>query len=220
MTESTDSAAAALVRQRLAGLGAAETFVVYDLEYTAWEGSLARRWSGEGEYRELVQVAAVKLANQPGYPEVARFEQLSLPTFNSKLSAYFTGLTGISNADLAAGGRPFAVVIEDFARFIGDASIVAANGDDALCLAENCDWRGLDLPIADDRWLNLRPLFMTILGLPRDETISSDLPEKFGIAMAGSAHTGLGDARAIAQALRAASGQWHLGSWSPGVSVA
>ncbi len=35
--------------------------VVYDLEYTAWEGSLERNWSGPNEDPEIVQIGAVKI---------------------------------------------------------------------------------------------------------------------------------------------------------------
>jgi inhibitor of KinA sporulation pathway (predicted exonuclease) len=190
------------VRDRLRSLHPGETILIHDLEYTSWEGSLARRWSGEGEYRELVQIGAVKLDWSDGLPEVASFERFSLPEFNPVLSDYFTGLTGITNADLAREGRPFAEVIADFAAFANDSPIIAANGDDARCLIENCGWRGVDMPIAEDRTLNLRPLFMAHLDLPRAATVSSDLPGLFGLTMEGTAHTGLADARAIAMALR------------------
>jgi inhibitor of KinA sporulation pathway (predicted exonuclease) len=189
------------VRQRLRGLRAGETIVIHDLEYTAWEGSLARRWSGEGEYRELVQIGAVKLECHGEWTEIASFERFSLPEFNPVLSDYFTDLTGITNDDLAREGRPFREVLTDFASFVGDSRIVAANGDDARCLVENCGWREVGMPIEAARMLNLRPLFMAALNLPRSETISSDLPGLFGLRMEGAAHTALADARAIAQAL-------------------
>ena len=190
------------VRRRINGLPRDASIIVYDLEYTAWEGSLARRWSGEGEYRELVQIGAVKLEMTDGFPEIASFERLGLPEFNPELSDYFTGLTGISNADLARAGQSFEQVITEFADFVDASPVVAANGDDARCLAENCGWRGVSMPIEAGRMLNLRPLFMAYLDLPKDKTISSDLPARFGLVMEGTAHTGLADARAIALALR------------------
>ena len=164
------------IRRRLVALGTADEIDIYDLEYTAWEGSLARNWGGDGEYRELVQIGAVRLANRQGYPEITSFERLALPVFNPVLSDYFTKLTGITNTDLASCGEPFAGVIEGFAAFVGAAKIVAANGDDASCLSENCCWRGVVMPIAADHTLNLRPLVMAALGLLREQTVSSDLP--------------------------------------------
>ena len=34
-------------------------FILYDTEYTSWEGSLQRLWTGEGEEREIVQISAI-----------------------------------------------------------------------------------------------------------------------------------------------------------------
>ena len=81
---------------------------VFDLEYTTWEGTNARRWSGPGEYFEVVQIGAVVLEFEPNLAEIACLEVLTRPVFNPLLSDYFTELTGISNADLAAGAVTFA----------------------------------------------------------------------------------------------------------------
>lgn len=39
-----------------AGLPLDGTIVVFDLEWTAWEGSKARGWDGPGEEMEIVQI--------------------------------------------------------------------------------------------------------------------------------------------------------------------
>ena len=36
-------------------------FVLYDTEYTSWEGSLQRGWSRPDEHRELVQLSAIRV---------------------------------------------------------------------------------------------------------------------------------------------------------------
>ena len=35
--------------------------IVYDLEFTAWEGSMSHRWLLPGEFKEVVQIGAVKV---------------------------------------------------------------------------------------------------------------------------------------------------------------
>jgi len=40
--------------------------VVFDCEWTAWEGSLQRKWSGSGEHRELVQIGAAIIKTDTG----------------------------------------------------------------------------------------------------------------------------------------------------------
>ena len=38
-----------------------DTFIIFDTEFTAWEGSQERKWSGENEFRELVQISAIRV---------------------------------------------------------------------------------------------------------------------------------------------------------------
>lgn len=38
-----------------------ETFIIFDTEYTSWEGSQERNWNGENEFRELVQISAIRV---------------------------------------------------------------------------------------------------------------------------------------------------------------
>src|SRR5882762_1688961 len=68
--------------------GAGHNVVVYDLEYTAWEGSQARGWSGPGEHREVVQIGAVRLDPHRGWAETASLARLVRPRINPRLSAY------------------------------------------------------------------------------------------------------------------------------------
>ena len=46
--------------------------VIYDTEYTTWEGAQKRNWSGPGEYREVVNIGAIKIETEKaginGYP--------------------------------------------------------------------------------------------------------------------------------------------------------
>ena len=38
--------------------------IIFDTEFTAWEGSLARNWNGPGEYREIIQIGAILVDTQ------------------------------------------------------------------------------------------------------------------------------------------------------------
>ena len=42
-----------------------EKFIIFDTEYTAWEGSQERNWSDDDEYMELVQIGALKVIKTP-----------------------------------------------------------------------------------------------------------------------------------------------------------
>ena len=78
--------------------------IVMDLEWTAWEGSWQRHWSGPGEEMEIVQIGAVKLADTSGLEELDAFEILVRPRINPKLDGYFTDLTGITQDRLDREG--------------------------------------------------------------------------------------------------------------------
>ena len=41
-------------------------FVLFDLEFTAWEGSLERGWSEPWEAREIIQIGAVRVKDDAG----------------------------------------------------------------------------------------------------------------------------------------------------------
>src|ERR1700755_2685449 len=92
---------------------ATETLTVFDLEYTAWECSMARHWLEPGQFKEVVQIGAVKLDGRD-LSILGEFDCLVRPRINPLLSPYLENLTGITNADIAARGVDFA---EGYARF-------------------------------------------------------------------------------------------------------
>src|ERR1700742_5334254 len=89
--------------------------VVYDLEFTAWDGSMANRWSRPGEYTELVQIGAVRV-NAKTFEVEAEMDVLVRPRLNPVLSDYLVKLTGITNDDIAAHGVDFTKAYDDFLK--------------------------------------------------------------------------------------------------------
>ena len=175
---------------------------VFDLEYTTWEGAAARRWSGPGEYYEVVQFGVIILELEPNLTEVSSFEVLTRPEFNPVLSEYFTELTGITNADLDTGAVSFGAGFDQFVQFCAGTNRVVCNGWDYRALHDNCMWRGVDWPFDAGSIGDLRPMFEKRVGTANNAAWSSNMPESLGLPAPGGAHTGLGDVRAIAIALR------------------
>ena len=99
--------------------------IIFDTEYTAWEGSQERNWSEEDEYKEIVQIAAIKIINGKIVDE---FDILIKPKINSYLSDYFTNLTGISNEDLT-NSIDFEDGVYKFRKFCGDFDVYAYGKD-------------------------------------------------------------------------------------------
>lgn len=174
------------------------SLVVFDCEWTSWEGSIQRMWSGPGEHRELVQIGALRLDG--ALAETASFAVLVRPSLNPVLSDYFINLTGIRQADVAAQGRSLAEALAAFRDFAGDATAVWSNGGDHAVIAANLALVGLpaalDLPFGD-----LAPFFRRVFRSERHVTTST-LPERLGLPPAGRSHDALADARALAAALR------------------
>ena len=115
--------------------------IVMDTEYTTWEGAQARRWSGPGERREIVQIAALKF--DAAGNETDRFERYVKPVFNPVLSDFFVELTGITQKKVDDEGRDFVSVMREFHEFARGLDNWCYGRDDAI-IRENAGWFGED----------------------------------------------------------------------------
>jgi inhibitor of KinA sporulation pathway (predicted exonuclease) len=167
--------------------------IVFDLEFTAWDGSLARGWSRPFELKELVQIGAVKVDART-LKTVDSFDMLVRPRVNPCPSGYFTALTGISNDALARRGVDFAVAYRAFLDFAGGETVWAFGRDD-LIFAENMRLYGLDLP--RPRYRNVIPWFAHH-GVDLDGRHACDVAAATGAIFEGRAHDALSDARSVA----------------------
>lgn len=174
------------------------SLVVFDLEFTSWEGSLARNWSGDGEWREVVQIGAVRLDPAVGFAETGAFEVVARPRRNPRLSDYFIALTGLTQRRVDEEGRDFATAFAAFLAFAGPDDTLVSNGNDAEILAQNCDWAGIEFAAAH-RFVDIRPKVSAILG--GDDFATCELPARLGLETGLAAHDALGDARAAARVL-------------------
>jgi inhibitor of KinA sporulation pathway (predicted exonuclease) len=178
-------------------------FVVFDTEFTAWPGSLQTNWQRPGEYREIVQIGAVKLARN--LSECASFCPLVRPRRNACLSSYFIELTGITQDALDAEGIDLPVALDEFAAFAADAAAIVSNGGDGDVIVENCRLIGIRCPIYAGLFCNIRSELAALLGVDEAVADSSQLPAIIGTPPPGLAHDALADARSVADAIRHAS---------------
>ncbi len=87
----------ASMENKVIGKNGNPRFIVMDLEYTAWEGSLERNWSGPGEVREIIQLGAVEVTRTVRTWVVGRRLDVHVrPKINPNLSLFIQKLTGIS----------------------------------------------------------------------------------------------------------------------------
>ena len=182
--------------------------IVFDLEFTAWEGSWERDWSEDWEHREIVQIGAVLVDAAAGFEQIDSFNRFVQPNHNPQLSDYFMALTGIDQATVDSEGCVFAEAYPEFIQFVGDVGMLLSNGRDGEVLRENCALNDLKNRLEHGRVINIRPQIASKIseqvGQKYDFIDSSDLTHVLGgpSSTEEDRHNALADARGIALALR------------------
>jgi inhibitor of KinA sporulation pathway (predicted exonuclease) len=172
--------------------------VVFDLEFTAWEGSRQRRWSLPGERTEVVQIGAVKLDAET-LRVLDEFEILVQPRLNPRLSDYLITLTGISNEALASRGVDFVSAYRAFLDFVGPSHIWAF-GRDELIFADNLKLYGWEKVLPIPPYHNVIPWFAEN-GVDLAGKHACDVAEAAGAVFEGRRHDALADAHGVALGL-------------------
>ncbi|HTW34135.1 MAG TPA: 3'-5' exonuclease [Rhizomicrobium sp.] len=173
--------------------------VVFDLEFTAWPGSMEHRWLRPGEFREVVQIGAVKIDAET-FAETAAFDVLIKPRLNPVLSSYLENLTGVTNAAVAERGVDFAVAYRAFIRFADGAPLLAFGRDD-LVLTDNLELYGLKDEPRLPPYVNAVP-WLIEAGIDPSGLHACDIAEAAGATFAGRRHDALDDARSVALGIK------------------
>jgi inhibitor of KinA sporulation pathway (predicted exonuclease) len=177
-----------------------QSAVFYDLEFTAWEGAMEGRWLAPGQFREVVQIGAVKVDART-LATLAEFAVLAKPRLNPVLSDYFQDLTGITNAMLAERGMDFRAAYDRFRDFAGDGPILSFGRDD-LVIVENLALYAIGdaRPLPEHRnfaaWLREQ-------GVATKGIHACDVARVCGASFEGREHDALDDARSLVAGLRA-----------------
>ncbi|MBT8519988.1 exonuclease domain-containing protein [Polynucleobacter paneuropaeus] len=150
-----------------------DAFIIVDLEYTSWHDSLKTGWSGKGQYREIVNIGAIKVQNLSSTLRVVdQFDVLVKPKINPVLSEYFINLTGITN-DMVAAGLSYENAMQKFLQFSSSIEYFYANGNDYSVIIENLMLNDSQIKCPEIR--SIRNLLSKSLGLNTQDTISSEL---------------------------------------------
>lgn len=175
-----------------------ETFVIFDTEYTSWEGSLERDWSNEDEHREIIQIGAIRVAN---LKEVDSFLVYVKPTLNPELSNFIIELTGIDQETIDAKGVSYEEAEKAFLEWRDGLPAYSFKGADQLVMMENDDLNGLKR-IEDTNYFSVAEIFEAH-GIDTTTYMSSTIPEAFGLTPPPHAHDAVNDARSILLAFQA-----------------
>ena len=177
--------------------------VVFDLEYTAWEGSLERNWSRSDEQPEIIQIGGVKIYRKNGHwRHISEFNEYVKPTLKPKLSKYIKDLTGITQEIIEEKGITLNMALQRFDSFIPQNALLCTNGNDQEILNWNCRHLDIENPLNHYNHINVRPFLANRMHVSETDlrlhsyrlaeldTISDSVP-----------HDALWDARCIARAL-------------------
>ena len=178
--------------------------IIFDTEFTAWEGSLKRGWSEPWEHRELIQLAAVRVAIDEDYNVsiLHSFNELIKPVKNPQLSGYITDLTGISQSMVDEMGVDFSSALSLFYQFSEGGELPCfAWGSDAAILLENCYLYRLTMPVFESGLHNLNRI-ASDCGLNEAKLCSGELAEHLGLGIVGHNHNALYDVKNIVLALQ------------------
>lgn len=161
---------------------------------------MRRRWLAPGEFKELVQIGAVRVDART-LEVLADFEVLVKPRLNPVLSVYLEKLTGITNPMVAERGVDFLDAYTRFVAFCGDAPICAFGRDD-LIFEENIRLYGIPDAKPLPPYINA---IWTLLanGIDPRGQHACDVARLCGAAFEGHKHDALEDARSVALGLRA-----------------
>lgn len=184
--------------------------IVYDAEFLTIAGAMHRWWCGPHDPDPVVvQIGAVKLGLTGGFDiedqrtiYVAPRDRFGEPI---PLHPDFTALTGVSDADITAHGRPLGEALAAFDAFSDGAMMWSWGRDDNHVMAISCYVEGIAPPIPARRFGNATRLLLKA-GMPLGDmlkTSSTRLAEYYGLAhRPGRAHDGLEDALSVAHVLQ------------------
>lgn len=179
--------------------GLEQKIIVFDTEYTAWEGSNEREERLPGHEKEIIQIGAVQVETRE-FKELDSFSVLISPKKNPVLSQYIIDLTGITQKDIESQGTYLSTALDAFYKWSSSYPLYSW-GDDSETIEENCELIGISSPLSRDRCFDVRDIFSS-RGIATEKYMSSTIIEAFGKKKSRHSHDGLSDARSIIDALK------------------
>ena len=177
-------------------------FYIFDLEWTAWPDSNENNWSAPGEYREIVEIGAIKIIRHKNMLVIdEEFSCLVLPCINKQLSKYFINLTGIHQSELDEKGLNFQKALDLFCSFINLDKRIYSFGSDFSVIEENIKLHNSKTIIDEKAFFDFRPIICSAFNLNL-HVCSSELPKETGISADYDKHRALGDVYAQFAVLR------------------
>jgi inhibitor of KinA sporulation pathway (predicted exonuclease) len=171
--------------------------IVWDTEYTTWEGAHARNWNGKEEWRELVQLAARRLNIETG-ETVAEQMFFVKPVRNPELSDFFMELTKVTQEQVDQEGLSFAEALETFEGFVGDTPCFSY-GPDVHIFQEGCVTHQIPFTMKN-QFYDAR-VYLKEAGIDVTQYTSGTVSRAVGINLEGHVHDAMHDVNSLSTAL-------------------
>lgn len=183
-----------------------EPFIIFDTEYTAWEGSKERKWGLTWEEKEIIQIGANRVEYIDNrFVEVDNLLIYVNPVINPELSEYIIRLTGIQQKDIDAQGVDLSEALDVFSKFAGYGSLsIYSWGGDENVIEKNCSIRKIPYTLSAHNFYDIRKIFDGHVK-NIEEVCSGEIAEYFGKKIVGHIHNALHDCRSILAGINAIS---------------
>ena len=159
-------------------------FIIYDTEFTCWEGSLERNWSDENEYKEIIQVSAIKVNEK--LEIIDKINILVKPILNPIISEYCIKLTGLSVKEIIEADT-YASMLKQYEEFNYNGSIKSWSwGNDINVMIENNNIN--KVKIGNISSFNNLQLVFKNENIDYGTACSGELAAHFGIKLDGHVH--------------------------------
>jgi inhibitor of KinA sporulation pathway (predicted exonuclease) len=178
--------------------------VIFDTEFTTWEGAWARNWSGPNEHREIVQIAA-QMVDLETETVLDSFSCLVKPSINPALSDYFINLTGITQEQVDTEGISFAEAYASFDTWTNNLPIFCyarslGESADRGVFEENIQLCNLEISLDPSRYDTLTGLFQSA-GVDTQKYSSGELHRFFNLSLDGHVHNAMHDVDSLVVSL-------------------
>ena len=136
--------------------------IIIDTEYTSWEGALEADWSGEGQYREVIQCAYEIFIDSISKPVTSQ-NLYCKPRLNPVLSKYIVDLTGISQSTIDNSSVDIEAISRELRSLSSQGFIFLSWGNDLGVVAENLALYGCktnqDLAV---KWVDVKDILKAV----------------------------------------------------------
>jgi inhibitor of KinA sporulation pathway (predicted exonuclease) len=171
-----------------------EVYIVVDFEATCKKTKLISP-------QEIIEFPAL-LVDARTLRVLSRFHSYIKPSHNPELSRFCTRLTGITQSQVDSA-PPFSEVMIQHHGWLKENKVLGLGGEMAYvtwgdwdfmsAFPNQCDISSVEIPEWATRWINLKQIVTTYMGVPKRCTLKDLVTRYLGLEWQGREHSGMDD---------------------------